>query len=347
MVAAIAGVVVFAVAAVGGNGGSDVAQPIAKRTNKFPATDSYGTEVVDPRKSHPEYDRRSEVQSFERVCDCLISEVVAELPNACEMPVPEVGRIKNMLEYNTKGGKMNRGLIEVATGAESLKSHGQLVNSDVSKQLAILELVLRVDLNVCSSRLVFTVGSTHFKIHLTRLQAWLLVAEDIMDDSVTRRGQPCWYRQPEVKRAAMNDAFLLDNLVFKILKRHFKNELFYDQLVDLFMETTFQTECGQLADILCDIMSLDKFDVDRWTHIVKYKTAFYSFYCPVALGMIVSGSSDQSAFDAVRQPLVQLGAYFQAIDDFLDCFRTPEQIGKNRDRHPGQKVWTALRSLVQ
>ena len=168
-----------------------------------------------------------------------------------------------------------------------------------------------------------------------------------MDDSLTRPGQRCWYRQPEVKLAAMNDAFLMENLLFRILKRHFKSELFYDQLVDLFMEKTFQTECGQLADILRDNMSFEKFDVDRWTHIVKYKTAFYPFYRPVALEVIVSGSSDQSAFDAVRRPLVQLGVYFQATDDFLDCYGTPEQIGKNRDRHPGQNVWMALRSRVQ
>ena len=100
------------------------------------------------------------MQSFERVCDCLISEVVAELSNTCEMPVAEVGRIKNMLEYNTKGGKMNRGLMVVATGAQSLKSHGQLVNSDASNQLAILGCCVEW-ISMCVPLDFFSEGAQH------------------------------------------------------------------------------------------------------------------------------------------------------------------------------------------
>merc|ERR1712232_796106 len=67
---------------------------------------------------------------------------------------------------------------------------------------------------------------------------------------------------------------------------------------------------------------------DRWTLIVKYKTAFYSFYMSVALGMIVAGITDVAEYNACRDILLTMGVYFQAQDDYLDCFGTPSQIGK-------------------
>lgn len=34
-----------------------------------------------------------------------------------------------------------------------------------------------------------------------------------------------------------------------------------------------------------DIVNLDKFSLDKYNWIVEYKTAYYSFYLPVAVGM--------------------------------------------------------------
>merc|ERR1740121_427698 len=75
-------------------------------------------------------------------------------------------------------------------------------------------------------------------------------------------------------------------------------------------------------------LDLGDFTVDRWTLIVKYKTAFYSFYLSVALPMVVAGITDVGEYNACREILMIMGIYFQAQDDFLDCFGTPEQIGK-------------------
>ena len=62
------------------------------------------------------------------------------------------------------------------------------------------------------------------------LQAFFLVADDVMDDSVTRRGQPCWFRREEVQLIAINDSFILESFVYKILKRYFGKESYYPQV---------------------------------------------------------------------------------------------------------------------
>eukprot|EP00928_Gymnodinium_smaydae_P079005 TRINITY_DN63035_c0_g1_i1.p1 TRINITY_DN63035_c0_g1~~TRINITY_DN63035_c0_g1_i1.p1 ORF type:complete len:441 (+),score=123.50 TRINITY_DN63035_c0_g1_i1:77-1324(+) len=271
----------------------------------FPATHWPKTKPsLQPVGSYPHFDRSKTKDSFLAVCDMMIDEVCNELPGGYEMPKREVEWVRRMLNYNVRGGKMNRGLMVLESGIMILESRGQEVSNDTVVKLSILGWCIEW------------------------LQGWLLVADDFMDDSKTRRGQPCWYLKEDVQKIALNDAFVIEMLVYKVLKRHFVNEPYYAQLVDLFLETTFQTECGQLLDTLCMNLGLNDFTSERWTLIVKYKTAFYSFYCSVALGMIVAGISDVKEYDACREILMIMGIYFQAQDDYLDCYGTPEQIGK-------------------
>lgn len=62
--------------------------------------------------------------------------------------------------------------------------------------------------------------------------------------------------------------------------------------------------------------------------IVVYKTAFYSFYLPVALAMRMRGVTSEEAYQKALDILIPMGEYFQVQDDYLDCYGTPEQIGK-------------------
>jgi geranylgeranyl pyrophosphate synthase len=41
-----------------------------------------------------------------------------------------------------------------------------------------------------------------------------LVWNDIMDESSTRRGQPCWYRRDSVGMAAINDGCLIKSTIY-------------------------------------------------------------------------------------------------------------------------------------
>jgi farnesyl diphosphate synthase len=82
----------------------------------------------------------------------------------------------------------------------------------------------------------------------------------------------------------------------------------------LVMQTTHQTAHGQLLDLTTappGTTDLSKFTVNNYMRIVTFKTAYYSFYLPVACGMLISGITDASAFQAAKDILLIMGQYFQ------------------------------------
>lgn len=152
-----------------------------------------------------------------------------------------------------------------------------------------------------------------------------------MDNSKTRRGQLCWFRQPSTGLIAINDAMLLESCLFSLLKTHFKSEPYYTDLMELFHDIIFKTELGQLMDLITapeDIVNLKNFSMEKYEWIVEYKTAYYSFYLPVALSLHMYGITSPKAFEEASRVLIPLGVYFQVQDDYLDCYGDPKHIGK-------------------
>lgn len=182
------------------------------------------------------------------------------------------------------------------------------------------------------------------------LQAFFLVSDDIMDSSHTRRGQPCWFRRPEVGMVAINDAFLLESSIYYILKSRFRSHPAYVDFIELFHETSFQTEIGQLCDLLTapeDHVDLDKFSMQKFSFIVVYKTAFYSFYLPVALALHFLELATPKNLEQAHKILIPLGEYFQAQDDYLDAYGSPEQIGKiGTDIQDNKCSWVINKALA-
>jgi farnesyl diphosphate synthase len=92
-----------------------------------------------------------------------------------------------------------------------------------------------------------------------------------MDGSITRRGQPCWYKNPAVGMVAINDAFIVESIIYKLLKWYFKSHTAYVDFVELFHSVTYQTELGQLMDLLTapeDQVDLDRFSIDKYLNFI-------------------------------------------------------------------------------
>jgi len=95
---------------------------------------------------------------------------------------------------------------------------------------------------------------------------------------------------------------------------------------------THKTVIGQHLDTNSQSFSgpidLDRVTEERYSAIVRHKTAFYSFYLPCALGMTLGGIKDSDLFTKCEKVSMVLGEYFQTQDDYLDCFGDVSVIGK-------------------
>ncbi|CAE6436514.1 unnamed protein product [Rhizoctonia solani] len=247
---------------------------------------------------------------FLAVWPSIKSELVAYLESN-GMPQDICAWFEKSLEYNTPGGKLNRGISVIDTVEILL---GRPLNEEVDAK---------------GSSEYYRAAILGWGVEL--LQAYFLVSDDMMDGSITRRGQPCWYRNPSVGNIAINDSFMIESSIYYMIKKYLRSDPAYVDYVELFLETTFQTEVGQLVDLLTapeDDINLDRFSLKKHQLIVTWKTAYYSFYLPVALAMYFVGIKDEKLFEQAKQILIPLGEYFQIQDDYLDCFGTHEQIGK-------------------
>jgi farnesyl diphosphate synthase len=72
-----------------------------------------------------------------------------------------------------------------------------------------------------------------------QLQAYFLVLDDIMDNSVTRRGRPCWYLYKNLGTAAVNDGLLLEHGLYQLLSRYFRDKPYYVNVLELFHDVSF------------------------------------------------------------------------------------------------------------
>ena len=150
---------------------------------------------------------------------------------------------------------------------------------------------------------------------------------------------------------AINDAFLLESSIYLLLKKHFRSHPAYIDLVELFHEVAFQTELGQLCDLITapeDHVDLNNFSMDKYTFIVIYKTAYYSFYLPVALALHYLQLASPFNLKQAHDILIPLGEYFQVQDDYLDAFGEPSVIGKiGTDIKDNKCSWLINQALLK
>ncbi|KAF8268655.1 farnesyl diphosphate synthase [Lactarius quietus] len=242
----------------------------------------------------------------------VVRDDILEIFRRHNLPDEVIEHCLRSMEYNVPGGKLNRGL-SVVDSVTIFK--GRELTEEEYFKAAILGWIVEW------------------------IQAYSLVADDIVDSSITRRGQLCWYRVDGVGLNAINDVFVMEAAIFQLIRKHFHTEPFYVDINDLVHEILYRTEMGQLIDLLTAQKNVDlsKFSLARHSTTVLYKTSLFSLYFPVAVAMLFCGfpwavekrnESDPDYYKIALDILIPIGEYFQIQDDYLDYAGTPKQIGK-------------------
>ncbi|ODM99218.1 Farnesyl pyrophosphate synthase [Orchesella cincta] len=266
---------------------------------------------------------KDELEEFESIYAEIVEAVVKS--NASNMEEEEMELVTEWMvkamDYNIPKGKKLRGLMVPNT-------YRNLIKNPTKKNM----------------KLAFVLGWC-----VEILQGASLVADDLVDQSETRRGQPCWYKLEDVGLMAVNDTFMIENLTYKVLKLFFESEPYYMDLVETFREITFKTVFGQCMDCLMgkcnDILGC--FTMERYAAIVKYKTSYYTMYLPVLVAMIMAGKgSDKELLQTVEEIMLGIGYYFQVQDDFLDCFGNEAVMGKiGTDIQENKCSWLVVQAV--
>ncbi len=235
-------------------------------------------------------------------------------------------RAEQLLDYTVPNGKLNRGITVVETYIFLEESRGGLC---------------------AHKKEAFMLG---WAVEL--MQAFFLIADDIMDHSETRRGKPCWYKLESVSLDAINDTFFMEQLVYKLIKSHCQSLPSYHSILELFHDTIYRTTLGQTLDLTTAPVgkpNLDNFTEEKYLTIAAYKTAYYTIYMPIVCALMLSEGAQAPADEVLKQVeaiSISLGTFFQIQDDYLDLYGDPKVTGKiGTDIADNKCSWLVVQAL--
>ena len=85
--------------------------------------------------------------------------------------------------------------------------------------------------------------------------------------------------------------------------------------------------------------------METYATIAKYKTSF-SLFLPICLAMQLAGIEDTELYEAVKTVLLDIGHYYQVINDYNDCYGDPAGTGKiGTDIQDGKCSWLIVKAL--
>jgi geranylgeranyl diphosphate synthase, type II len=170
-------------------------------------------------------------------------------------------------------------------------------------------------------------------VALELFQNWVLIHDDIEDDSEERRGTPALHKQVGMP-VALNVGDALHVYMWQVLNQDFITSTIRKE----FLEMIHRTAEGQHLDL--SWIAQNRFDVseEEYLEMVTLKTAYYTVVSPLRLGAFCAGVTPNERFIEAGK---DLGVAFQIRDDVLNLSES-EGYGKEF----AGDIYEAKRTLI-
>lgn len=175
---------------------------------------------------------------------------------------------------------------------------------------------------------------------LELLHDFLLVHDDIVDKSPTRRGKPTMHvglnrhlaKHNNLKFSGEDLSIIIGDVMYAIAIDAFlsiqEKPDRKERALRNFIGAAILTGGGEFIELLSGIKPLRQIQKSDIYNIYDYKTAHYTFACPLSTGAILAGAR-KDEINKLYNYGMNLGRAFQIKDDILGVFGDEKQIGKS------------------
>jgi geranylgeranyl diphosphate synthase type I len=161
------------------------------------------------------------------------------------------------------------------------------------------------------------------------LHAFILMHDDIIDQSERRRGLPTFHKMAEERmgkldgkeRVGQNVAMVVGDMLFALAVETLHSADFPAKVKEAalarFLRYVTDTGCGEIYDILLGKRDITRVSEEDIVRMYNLKTTRYTFEAPIVLGGLLAGASPKLLGD-IEQITDPLGLAFQIQNDLIE-----------------------------
>lgn len=172
------------------------------------------------------------------------------------------------------------------------------------------------------------------------LHDFLLIHDDIIDKSDTRRGKPSMHKMMDnfllgrknTKFTGNDIAIVVGDIIYAMAIEAFlsinEDNSRKENALKKFIEAAIFTGSGEFIELILSLKNIEQIKKEDIYKVYDYKTAYYTFASPLTTGATLAGA-DKKQISNLQNYGIYLGRAFQIYDDILGMFSEESKTGKS------------------